>query len=861
MIKLKEFTISNNEIHLIMEVMFNKSVIDYFPSNYDIKNIQTEEGNRYKYIFKLQPTTCFLLTHFLEKYSNHFFASEEVVAKIKKTANMATQPRVYMYDDTRLGIEAPPLKYYQDVMKQIGSSEKMYMEHTVPIARAHDVIRVLQTEDKFLPGFKIEDEVMIKLYRNIEGFDGTFASLASADIADIDAVRRAWKVDLENFKKVGFNSILDFLFYAPTKYIDRTGSSDLKNLLHKEEFSVVGVIKAKKTLHYKHIQFEIEAQGELLQVTYWNQLWISDKFSIGEEILLTAKYDKKGYKFHQVAPISMESLLETKSLPIVPMYKQYPSKGITTKVILRAMEEIHSRMEKLGDSLAHYIKNNYTNMNIVDAIKELHFPSELNSYHEALKTLSYYELVYLQLLIKDRNSQISDERGTSKNAKTGKLAKYVLDSLPFELTESQNVAIKQIYANLKTPSSKRMLLVGDVGSGKTITAQMGILQTVESGFQVAMMGPTEILAKQLYETMKKVLELIPMGERPQLAYLASSVKAAEKKLIYEGISSGAIDIVIGTHSILSEKVPYRNLGLVIIDEDQKIGTVQREALLSREYSGGFPDLLMQTATPIPQATARIMYGDIDFITIKDKPKGRLPIDTKFLNENPMEIVKDKNHPMWEHFREEIKKGHQCYVVVPMVHENKKIDAASVTEVYKSLQKVFPDVEIEFTHGQIKKDEQEERFQRFKNNQAKIIVASAVIEVGVDVPNSTIIAILSADRIGASSLHQMRGRVGRNSNQSYCYLVSATEIGTSKARLQALVDNADGFEIAKIDMRLRGEGNIFNRNQSGSSGLRFANLVNHEGLIDVAQEEAERVYKSEYKERAVKDAQFIKIKED
>lgn len=395
----------------------------------------------------------------------------------------------------------------------------------------------------------------------------------------------------------------------------------------------------------------------------------------------------------------------------------------------------------------------------------------------------------------------------------------------------------------------------------TVIGQLSCMQALDNGYQSALAAPTEVLAVQLYETFNKAISSMPEDKRPTIAFLGGKTKAKEKREILKYVKSGDINILVGTHAILNKNVEYRNLGLIVIDEQQKFGKAQREALLEARSDGLKPDLLAQTATPIPRSTAQAFYGDIDLISLVGKPEGRIEIETKWIKENPKKITKDKSHKMWKDIMNEIDKGHQVFVVVPMVYESKKMDSASVEGAYKDLKKSLPDAKVGFTHGSLKKADQHEVMEKFRNKELDVLIASTVIEVGVDVPNATRIVILSADRLGASSLHQIRGRVGRSNLQSTCYLISEGKTATSKKRLQALVDSTDGFEIAKVDLETRGEGDLFGERQAGDSSLRFSNLVDHSKLVSNAQALAKRIYESELKDVAIKDAYAILGKEE
>lgn len=410
---------------------------------------------------------------------------------------------------------------------------------------------------------------------------------------------------------------------------------------------------------------------------------------------------------------------------------------------------------------------------------------------------------------------------------------------------------------IKVDSHDELFLTKDyIVTHNTILAQLTCLQAVDNKYQAVLAAPTEVLANQLYGTFKKVLEGIPQRDRPSIAFLSGSLKAKEKREVHKAIEYGEVDIIVGTHSVLNAKVPYKNLGVVCIDEQQKFGASQRNALLNIREDSFMPDIISQTATPIPRSTAQIYYGDINLITVDQKPSGRKEIITEWIKDDPREIITKKASPVWSDISSELALGHKAFVVVPMVHENAKVNAASVAETIKELSKILPNVEIEFVHGQMKKAEQEERIENFRTGSANLLVASTVIEVGVDIPEATRMVILSADRLGASSLHQIRGRVGRNSLQSKCYLVSSNTKVDNTARLESLVNSNNGFEIAKVDLHTRGEGDLFGERQAGDTKLTFASLVNHATLIDEARAVAESIYKTPRKIEALMDAEAI-----
>lgn len=770
---------------------------------------------------------------------------------LNEQTKFATMPVISLYETRKhVKIQCPPLSQYLSLVQATSATSKGLNTYTVPIARAFDVIRAAQAESTYLPKFIITKELREELTGTMKGFDGTISSLFNIPIEELHAASSAYRVTTENFNNVGYKSVADFLVTQPRRYIDKTKLTEFNNLTKKEPVTFIGTIVDKKLIHYKHASFNISIGNNVFEGIFYHRSWMEQKFSIGDEVLVMGEYQGNG----KIIGHSLESLVEAQSLDIVPIYPQSSKNKITSKIVLNVVYEAIERIGPHIDKLTPYIDFSELPMTLGQAINEMHFPSSSESYVGALETLALYEMIYLQLMILDRKANEVKDKGIPKPKRSGGYFDTMIDSLPWELTSAQKEGLEKMDKYMSTVTSEQVLLSADVGSGKTILAQLSCMQALDNGYQSVLAAPTEVLANQLFKTFEDVIELMPSDKRPSIAFLGGSMKAKEKREVLQYIKSGDYDILIGTHSVLNDKIEFRNLGLIVIDEQQKFGKAQREALLNSRVDGLKPDLLSQTATPIPRSTAQAFYGDIDLISLKGKPKGRIEIITKWIKEDPKNLTKQKSHAMWEDIISEVKKGHQAFVVVPMVHESNKMDSASVEGAYKDLSKTLKGVNVGFTHGSLKKADQHEAMEKFRNKEYDVLVASTVIEVGVDVPNATRMVVLSADRLGASSLHQIRGRVGRNNLESICYLVSQGNTVTSQKRLQALVDSPDGFEIAKVDLETRGEGDLFGERQAGdSSSLRFSNLIDHSKLVNDAQRIAKEVYNSKYKEQALNDA--------
>lgn len=847
MLKENHFEINNGKIFLYTTAELGVPITREFT---EFKVEKDEDG--FYYSFEILPNMCFALRALIAKYKV-FTAEREVLIQLVQKTNYATMPILSLSETGKhVLITCPPLNYYLEFVSAVGAASKGMNRYTVPIARAFDVIRAAKNPHYYLPGFMVSKDLSEAIKDNISGFDGSIHSLFETEISELKSVANAYRVPVENFKAMGYNSIADFLVTQPRRYIDKTKITNFEDIQPKEQIIFIGEIVEKKLVYYKHMNFKIQSNGKIFDCMYYHRAWMSDKFALGDEVLMIGDYQGN----YKVTGVSLESLVEAKSLDIVPIYPQSAKYKITSKILLNVVYEAMERIKPHTNKMAPYINKEKMEMTLDKAIHEMHFPTSSESYIHALETLALYELVYLQLLIKDRKTNEVKDRGVPKPYRAGGYFDAMKNSLPWDLTDAQKSGLKQIDKFMSSPTSEQILLTADVGSGKTLIGQLSCMQALDNGYQSVLAAPTEVLAVQLYENFMRGINSMPEDKRPTIAFLGGKTKAKEKKEILKYVKSGDINILIGTHSVLSNKIEYKNLGLVVVDEQQKFGKAQREALLDVRSDGFKPDILAQTATPIPRSTAQAFYGDINMISLNGKPKGRIEIITKWIKENPKMVTKDKENPMWKDIMNEVDKGHQVFVVVPMVYESLKMDSASVEGAYKDLKKILPKAKIGFTHGSLKKDYQHSAMEAFRNKETNILVASTVIEVGVDVPNATRIVILSADRMGASSLHQIRGRVGRSNLESMCYLVSEGKSPTSKRRLQALVDSSDGFEIAKIDLETRGEGDLFGEKQAGDSSLRFSSLVNHGKLINQAQLLAEEIYNSKYRDLAIKDAKAI-----
>lgn len=836
----------------------------------DIRNLLglvSEERNGY-WLHKARFATlnAFALRYALKgKIGRKTRIIPEHAKKLATYADRVELPTAKMAADGKaVELLAPNLKVYRELFVRLGATPTKD-GHRLRLDKVIDLELHINAWKSNLPPIELHKD-LLKLNREpIPGFDGTVDSLREIPIGALNIVRanvQNWQalkkssVTMEEkLAKFKLGTLHDLLFRLPRRYIDKSKPQLIDDLIEGESATIIGRVTAISSFSTGVGGLRLTVQdptGGSINSTFWRQGWLQKKFKIGDEVLLTGAVSSWNGKV-QLNGQTVEHFDEGTTLAIVPIYRQSESAGITSAFLISSIREL---LQRLGDvKLPVYFKAEGRQA-YRDMLTEFHTPSSLEAHEEAILAMAYYELIYMQLLIQDAKANTEKRPGLILAGGEKGLQLKAAKALPYDLTGAQRKAVAKLNKKLadKYPSSS--LLMADVGAGKTVVAQLACLQAVDSGAQAVIVAPTDVLARQLHEETVKLAKLMKATYDVDISVvlMAGAMKAAEKKELNRQISSGEADIVVGTQAVFSSSVKYQNLGLVVIDEQQKFGAEQRTKLLESREDGKVPDLLLQTATPIPRSMAQVYYADLEPITMKEKPGGRLPIATEWIQDDPVGILHDPLHPMWLDIMAESQKGNQSFVITPMVVESTKVDAASVERAYKELSSnVLSHLRVGYVHGQMKMDEQRATMERFKNKELDVLVASTVIEVGVNIPDATRMVILSAERMGASSLHQIRGRVGRNSKPSKCYLVSLGKTESSVSRLQSLVDHEDGFEIAKVDLQTRGEGTMFSSDQSGRSDMIFANLAKHSNLIGDAKEEALRILRSPFKALALKDA--------
>lgn len=832
-------------------------------ANLPTLQVLVTEAGHHSYNLYHTPLNAFVLRHLAKKLKASI--TPEDAESLREKADRVVLPTVTLAENNKhLEIVVPNAHSYKTIVKSVGGWPVKDGGYRVNISRIIDLETLCGALKTFLPPVAIDPKVKALTTAPIMAFDGTLESLKAIPVGELNLVKanqqtykatsKSSKTLEEKLQAFGISTLYDLLLWFPKRYIDKSQPQSLDSLMIDEPATVVGEVTSVDSIpgNTGGAAFTIALSGGgSIRSLYWRQSWLMNKFKLGDEVLATGKYTKwQGTA--QLGGSSIELATEAALLPIVPIYRQSESKGITTAFLLSAVRELFSRLGPIR--LPSYLQGE-GRMDYYEAYRELHLPTTLAHHDKVIDSLAYYELVYMQLLLQEQREYSERKPGISLAGGERGLQRRAEELLPFTLTESQRKGMEKINRKFSATVPSSLLLNADVGAGKSVCAFLASLQAVDAGYQVVLLAPTEVLARQLYAGALKMAEsLSTVGEQVTVEYMGRGMKVREKKALLKRVEEQEVDILVGTLSVVGTGVRYKNLGLVVIDEQQKFGAEQRSALLQSREDGRVPHVLQASATPIPRSTAQAFYGDIDMIFLKDKPPGRLPIATEWLEENPAELLDTVVHPLWEDLMEEAKKGNQTFIVTPLVEESQAVDAASVKAVHKLLkERVFPELRVGVVHGQMKSDDLRETMEAFRAKAYDIIVASTVVEVGVDIPDATRMVVLSADRFGASSLHQIRGRVGRNSKPSKCYLVSATEAENSRDRLRALVEHDDGFEVAKADLKARGTGSLFGASQSGASDQVFANIFRHGAWTPKAREEALLILSSKDRGQALADA--------
>lgn len=627
--------------------------------------------------------------------------------------------------------------------------------------------------------------------------------------------------------KLGIFTVSDLLFYFPRQYEDRNNLRKIFELKDEEKVTIRAIVSSIETSNVRKglviTKVGVRDETGFARLVFFNQEYISSTLKKGDTVFVFGKVKKTSYGI-EMSSCEVEQMSNNpkNTCGIMPIYPL--TYGLTNKELINIVKTVFSNEQiYIKEYLPNKIIQKYKLCSIDFAVKNIHSPTNKESLKVALYRLVFEEFLMLQLGLFLFKNGVTEKSGV-KFEKEQNLVK-ILNSLPFKLTNAQNRALNEIIDDMNCGKVMNRLVQGDVGSGKTVVALLALANCVLNGYQGALMAPTEILAEQHFISLNETLS--PFGINVGL--LVGSLTKKQKENVLHRVKDNEIDILIGTHALIEDKVEFNNLGIVITDEQHRFGVRQRNKLSEKGYN---PDILVMTATPIPRTLALILYGDLDISIIDELPPGRQPIET-------LAVYKDKREKAYNSLvRSEVQKGRQVYIVCPLVEESEAIEAKAAVDLVEELKsEFFSDLRLGLLHGKMKPSEKDETMKKFKNKELDILVSTTVIEVGVNVPNATLMIIENAERFGLAQLHQLRGRVGRGSHKSYCILIYSSKSEVCSQRMSIMEETTDGFKISEKDLEIRGPGEFFGTRQHGLPELKVANIFKHMKILKIAQQEA------------------------
>ena len=669
----------------------------------------------------------------------------------------------------------------------------------------------------------------------------TFDELAQIDISRLKGVGEAKQRALHEY---GISDVLELLMTYPRRWVDRTNQQRVADAALGEEVLLVvevrGVEERQMRNRRKMVNVRVGDGTGTLRITFFNQPWRARQLTVGLVVAIHGKVEDYRGSLQMTNPVV--DLIGDRTGRIVPIYPQSEKVRITTWELAALVDQALRRCESRGlaDPLPIADQERLGLIGRFEALKSIHGPDSMADATAARRRLAFDELLRVQVELVRRKRELERTSQGIEHVVGGELVERFVGALPFPLTEAQRRAIDEIDTDMASPQPMHRLLQGDVGAGKTIVAVAALLNAVSGGHQGALMAPTEVLAEQHGSGVKALLDGLVVvdgdnlfGERPlRVELLTNRVTGQDRREVLAGLADGSVDIVIGTHALIQEGVEFGSLGAVVVDEQHRFGVEQRAALRAKS-DGVVPDLLVMTATPIPRTAAMTVYGDLEVSALDELPPGRTPIATHWAA-GPLSEAN-----VWASVRDEVETGRQAYVVCPLIEESENLEVASAEETFEQLAAgELSNVRVGLLHGRMSSAEKEATMEAFRARELDVLVATTVIEVGVDVPNATVMVVLDADRFGIAQLHQLRGRVGRGEHASTCWLMTTGE--DANPRIEALVASTDGFELAEIDLELRGEGTLMSSAQKGRSDLRLASLRRDRELIEQAREVAFRI---------------------
>ncbi|HGF1449234.1 TPA: ATP-dependent DNA helicase RecG [Streptococcus suis] len=628
---------------------------------------------------------------------------------------------------------------------------------------------------------------------------------------------------VEKFQKLDLYTVEDLVVYFPFRYEDFASKSVL-DLVDGEKAVVVGTVSTPANVQYygfkrNRLRFSIKQGEAIIAVSFFNQPYLADKVEVGQEIAIWGKWDKAK------ASLTGMKIVAQSSEDLHPIY--HVAQGVSQANLVKLVQAAVDRgyFDLIEENLPAILLEKYRLLPRKQAAFAMHFPRDLEEYKQALRRVKFEELFYFQLNLQVLKVENKAESNGLVIPYQRSLLEEKIASLPFALTEAQQSALDEILCDMSSGGHMNRLLQGDVGAGKTVVAGLAMYAAYTAGMQSAIMVPTEILAEQHFESLCQLFPDL------SIALLTGGMKAAPRRAALAAIESGEVDLIVGTHALIQEGVVYHQLGLVVTDEQHRFGVKQRRLLREK---GANPDVLMMTATPIPRTLAITAFGEMDVSVINQLPAGRKPIITRWVKHEQLPVV-------LEWLDKEVAKGAQVYVISPLIEESEALDLKNAVDLKEELVAYFGErASVALLHGRMKNDEKEAIMQEFKAGKTDVLVSTTVIEVGVNVPNATVMIIMDADRFGLSQLHQLRGRVGRGSKQSYAVLVANPKTDSGKDRMKIMTETTDGFVLAEEDLKMRGAGEIFGTRQSGLPEFQVANIVEDYAILEEARRVASQI---------------------
>lgn len=645
----------------------------------------------------------------------------------------------------------------------------------------------------------------------------------------------------KRLERLGVATIRDLLYLFPHRYDDFSSLKTINQLMYGEEVTIVGTVTETKERTGKRGQSIVTTTlsdgTAAVQATWFNQPYLVKRLTPGKQLVISGKVDQYlgqiTFSSPTWEPLDKELIHTGRLVPVYPL-----TKGVSAQWLRRLMKRTTDYWSlRLPDHLPLDLREQRDLPNLESAIQQTHFPEDWETLEQARRRLAFDELLMIQLGVLRQRHEWRKASGQPVQIDSSLLRTF-LESLPFDLTSAQEKALSEILGDLQKPKPMSRLLQGDVGSGKTVVAAAALLMTVASDMQAVLMAPTEILAEQHYATLSKMWSELWLPGLTKLTsclrLLTGSLKPSDKESIYTEIASGKARIIIGTHALIQEALDFKNLGLAVIDEQHRFGVTQRASLRQKGHN---PHVLVMSATPIPRTLALTIYGDLDISTIDELPPGRREIITRWMRPRERERA-------YNFLRSRVLESEQAFVICPLIEESEKIEAKAAVEEHRRLQEdVFPDLHLGLLHGRMTADEKEAAMRQFYRGEMNILVSTPVVEVGIDVPNATVMLIEGADRFGLGQLHQFRGRVGRGEQQSYCLLLADSPSDTGQQRLKIIESTQDGFKLADEDLKMRGPGEFFGTRQSGLPDLKVARLGDVK-VLEEAREVAKRIFEED-----------------